>query len=866
MLVSIDMKINLKPIPLSQLRYVIVSLLLAVLFMLIYQLLTAISDPTQKALKLDHKPSTIHITTAYHLDSSGEISVKQLILKPTLFSRDIRQVPWSFEQQAYWLKLQLYNTHSEKQNLVLHLDNLMLEQLDVYQLNSEDQIVATHSLGWQQQQLNRAQRSMPHIAFVLQPQQVSQFYIRIQTEGIAKTPIKIYQQDDFNQLAQFIFLLWGIFAGILIMTAMYNLVLYLGLKDPIYLIYVGYILSILMMYGVVIGFGHYIWPEGFIRLIREHIVTANILALIFTVSFAILFFNAQHEKSKVVYFAYGYLVGLALLAIVSWWLPEYIAAPLFFLSMVIMYPLAFTLIAKQLSADFSWAKLYVLSWIPLMLGGSFQPMELVGILPYTFFIHHALMIGVLIEIVLMAIALADRMRHKKEVALYSATHHLETLLPNTSLFAKTLEDHSDKNLIVCLIEITGFHSLLPYISNADNNDITLMMATSIERKIYNNDQFITIELKNDQRVRLAKIKEGVFGILYEMHGEKKEGKQQLTQTLNAIRKSVAKGVHVNNLFINLSTRFGISLSIFENELDSGNELNSCNEMIKQAYQALEKSKITKNNISYYQQEDVFNVARRLELAADLQQALNSSKLQLFHQPQINLEDNSIDGSEALLRWQHPKLGAISPDIFIKLAEDTGIINELTLWVIDTACRQLMKLIEQGYDKHNVSINISGKDIAETSFLNNAKDILKKYPIPLDRLTFELTESVMVNDFQQLSIIMNELSSMGINVSIDDYGTGYSSLVYISQLPFNEIKIDKTFIIPLVQSTRNKTIVKTTIEMAKSLNLKVVAEGVESGDIATELKQYQCHIVQGYFYSKPLAFDDYLVWLKKYDEG
>ena len=298
MLVSIDMKISPKPIAFNQLRYVIVSLLLAVLFMLVYQLLTTISDPTQKALKLDHKLNPIAITTAYHLDPSGEISLKQLILKPALLSNDISLIPWSFEQQAYWLKLQLYNGDSENQDLVLHLDNLMLEQLDVYQLDAENKIVATHALGWQQQQLSRAQRSMPHIAFVLQPQQVSQFYIRIQTEGIAKTPIKIYQQADFNRLAQFIFLLWGIFTGILIMTAMYNLVLYLGLKDPIYLIYVGYILSILMMYGVVIGFGHYIWPENFIRLIREHIVTANILALIFTVSFAILFFN------KVIFYLY----------------------------------------------------------------------------------------------------------------------------------------------------------------------------------------------------------------------------------------------------------------------------------------------------------------------------------------------------------------------------------------------------------------------------------------------------------------------------------------------------------------------------------------------------------------------------------
>jgi EAL domain-containing protein (putative c-di-GMP-specific phosphodiesterase class I)/GGDEF domain-containing protein len=854
-LVSIHMKISLKPILLSRLGYVIVSLLLAVLLMLIYQLITAISDPTQKAFTLDDTLNPIAITTAYHLDSSGEVTLEHLISDPSLLHPNISQIPWSFEQQAYWLALQLNNRESEKQDLVLHLDNLMLEQLKVYQLDSDGQVIETHSLGWQQQSLSREQRSMPHISFTLQPQQTTQFYIRIQTEGIAKTPVKIYLQEDFNRLAQFIFLLWGIFAGILIMTAMYNLVLYTGLKDPIYLVYVGYILSILIMYGVVIGFGHYIWPEMFIRLIREHIVSANISALMFTVSFTVLFFNAQNKKNKVTYFAFAYLVGLLFLAIISWWLPEYVAAPLFFLSMVIMYPLAFTLIGRQLASDFSWAKLYVLSWIPLMIGGSVQPMELLGILPYTFFIHHALMIGVLIEIVLMAIALAERMRHKKELVLYDATHHLETLLPNRNLFDQALQDNAGKNIAVCLIEISEFHTLLPYISNTDNNDITIMMATNIERQIHDNDQFITVESKKEQRIKLAKIQDGVFGIIYLFDIEHALDNQRLGIHLLTMQRAVAKGVHINDLFINLSTRVGVSLSSTENESHSPNE------MIKQSFQALEQSKRSGRHVSFFQQEDALNIARRLSLAADLQKDLNANKLELFHQPQINLQDNSVDGSEVLLRWKHNKLGYIPPDTFIELAEDTGIINELTLWVIDSACKHLVQLIELGFSNHNVSINISGKDIAEVHFLSNVKNILNNYTIPLEKLTFELTESVMVNDFHHLSQTMNELSDMGINVSIDDYGTGYSSLVYISQLPFNEIKIDKSFIIPLVESDRNNTIVKTTIDMAKSLNLKVIAEGVETAEIEAELKQHQCHIAQGYFYSKPVSFKNYVAWLK-----
>lgn len=841
---------------LSRLRYAIVSLLLAVLFMLVYQLLTTISDPTQKALLLDDETSPLQIQTFYYLDARGDMNLEDLLLQPTLLQQNISQLPWSFEQQTYWLKLQLHNAQDQQKNLVLHLDNLMLEQLNVYQLDKNNQVLQEHNLGWQNHDLSREQRSMPHIAFSLKPNQQHQFYIRIKTEGIAKTPIGIYLQEDFTQLSQFIFLLWGIFSGILVMTAMYNLVLYLGLKDPIYLVYVGYIISILMMYGVVIGFGHYIWPEAFIRLIREHIVTANIVALIFTVTFALLFFNAQHKRNKVVYFAWGYIASLMVLAAVSWWLPEYIAAPLFFISMLFMYPLAFILIAQQFTTHFSWAKLYVLSWIPLILGGSAQPMELMGILPYTFFIHHALMIGVLIEIVLMAIALADRMRHKKEVALYDATHHPETLLPNSNLFEQSLQKYLDEreDIALCFIEITEFHTLLPYISHADNDDITIMMATNLERQVHSNVHFIDIELKQNIPVKLAKMKEGVFGLIYREYGEL-ENTQSLTTQLQLIQDGVAKGVHINDLFINLSTRVGVSLFSYEAEHPSPAE------MIKQAYQALEQCKRTESYLTFYQKEAEFNIAKRLALAADLQQALNANALELYHQPQIQLKGNCVDGSEVLLRWQHPQFGFIAPDVFVELAEATGIINDLTLWVIDTACQHLIKLIEQGYEHHNISINISGKDIGEIYFLANVKEILSRYDIPLERLTFELTESVMVNDFHHLSQVMEELSTMGINVSIDDYGTGYSSLVYISQLPFHELKIDKSFIIPLMQSTRNKTIVKATLDMANRLNFKVVAEGVETAEIESELKQHGCHLAQGYFYSKPLDFKNYLLWLQ-----
>jgi EAL domain-containing protein (putative c-di-GMP-specific phosphodiesterase class I)/GGDEF domain-containing protein len=468
------------------------------------------------------------------------------------------------------------------------------------------------------------------------------------------------------------------------------------------------------------------------------------------------------------------------------------------------------------------------------------------------------MIGVLFEIVFMAMALAQRMQFKKEQALFNATHEPETLLANSNLLEAKMQSliRLDNTFAVCIIEITDFSTLLPYISNTDNNDITMMVAQAIERKLCHEENFYELENNKYKTTKLAKINEGVFAVLVQLTSKASKEKVRLTQQLAFLQQDMAKGAQIGKLFVNLSTSVGLSL--LEQQKDS-----QAQDIIKQAYQALEQGKRETLGIGIYQPEEALNVAQRLALASDLQQALRNNELELYHQPQINIDDNSVDGSEVLLRWKHSGYGFIAPDVFIKLAEDTGIINELTLWVVAKACEDLEKIIKLGYNDYNVSVNISGKDISGNDFLDNIKNVVNKYDIPLSNLTFELTESVMVTDLHHLSQVMNELSLMGIQLAIDDYGTGYSSLLYISQLPFNEIKIDKTFVMNLAESKRDLTIVRTTIEMAKSLGLKIVAEGIENEAVEAILKKHECHIVQGYYYQKPSSFKKHLAWLEKF---
>jgi EAL domain-containing protein (putative c-di-GMP-specific phosphodiesterase class I) len=386
-----------------------------------------------------------------------------------------------------------------------------------------------------------------------------------------------------------------------------------------------------------------------------------------------------------------------------------------------------------------------------------------------------------------------------------------------------------------------------------------MVTNTIERTLCHKDNFMVLEYNKNKTTKIVKINEGVFAVLVNITATSYIEQGRLKTQLAFFQDSTKKGMQIGKLFINLSTGVGISLL----EKQKG-VLPS--DIIKQAYQALEKGRREGIAFSVYHQEEAFNVANRLELASDLQQALRQNELELFHQPQVDVNKNTVDGSEVLLRWKHKDYGFVAPDIFIKLAEDTGIINELTLWVVNRACRDLEEIIILGYENYNVSVNISGKDISEPNFLTHIKKIISQYNIPLSSLIFELTESVMVNDFNHLSHIMNELASMGIHVAIDDYGTGYLSLLYISQLPFNELKIDKSFVMNLENSERDLTIVRTIIEMAKNLGFKIVAEGIESKAIETILKRHGCSIIQGYYYQKPVEFRQYLSWLAQYQNN
>ena len=295
--------------------------------------------------------------------------------------------------------------------------------------------------------------------------------------------------------------------------------------------------------------------------------------------------------------------------------------------------------------------------------------------------------------------------------------------------------------------------------------------------------------------------------------------------------------------IDLFVTSSIGISIYPND---GHDYETLTGAADSAmYLAKDKGK---NNFQFFTEDLRRDIIERITLEADLQQALKEDQFVLHYQPQIDLKTGKLTGLEALIRWNHPSKGCISPADFIPIAEETGLIVPIGQWVLETACRQTRKWHKDGSPQLTISVNVSNIQFMQSSFVKHVEDTLVKTGLQPKYLNLEITES-MTSDVLNCQTTLKKLRNVGINISIDDFGTGYSSLSYLSSFPITHLKVDQVFV--QGQSPSNKAIVKTIITLAKNLGLKVVAEGVETEEQVTFLKELDCDEAQGYFYSKPL---------------
>jgi EAL domain-containing protein (putative c-di-GMP-specific phosphodiesterase class I) len=284
------------------------------------------------------------------------------------------------------------------------------------------------------------------------------------------------------------------------------------------------------------------------------------------------------------------------------------------------------------------------------------------------------------------------------------------------------------------------------------------------------------------------------------------------------------------------------------------------ELLRSAHAAAQDARQSETGVSLYCPASNAIHERHFELIAGLREALaDPQQLTLVYQPTVNLRSGECDGAEALLRWQHPVLGNISPAEFIPLAEQTDIARPLTALVIDTALKQSAAWQRDGVQLR-VSVNVSAVNLEEETFATTVSAALSRHGVPPSRLKVEFTESALITHRALVLKNLGKLRDAGIACAIDDFGTGYSSFSYLQDIPADTIKIDRSFIQRIEHGARDRNLVNNIIKMASELGFRVVAEGVETRTVYDFLRETQCSAVQGYFISRPLPADDFMAWL------
>ena len=322
--------------------------------------------------------------------------------------------------------------------------------------------------------------------------------------------------------------------------------------------------------------------------------------------------------------------------------------------------------------------------------------------------------------------------------------------------------------------------------------------------------------------------------------------------ITRIRAALERPVYVHSLPLAVEASIGIAIYP-----DHGTDAQS---LIQKADVAMYDSKRDNASHTFYDEGSHEYDVTRLTLVAELRRAIAARELILHYQPKAALESGAVRSVEALLRWVHPERGMVFPDSFIPIAQETGLIGPLTLYVIEEALRQGRQWRDSGLDL-SISVNLSTRNLLDRDFPNQVAALLKRWGMGPEWLELEVTESSMLANPTRAKVVLNELSELGLRLSIDDFGTGYSSLSYLRQLPVDEIKIDRSFVMGMGEQAGDAVIVRSTVDLGRNLGLEVVAEGVETLDLWNTLRELGCNTAQGYFLSKPVSADELTSWLK-----
>ena len=421
-----------------------------------------------------------------------------------------------------------------------------------------------------------------------------------------------------------------------------------------------------------------------------------------------------------------------------------------------------------------------------------------------------------------------------------------TSLPNRKMFGELFDNSLKKakrfaeKLALLNIELDHFDRINDTMGLSAGDEVLRQIRLRIESVVRDIDLLGRSIIKDNTEIDLFRIEGSVFSLLlYKIH-ELGNGALVANRILQEIRKPIS--VFDQEIYVTAS----IGITTYP---DEG---KSCEELLRLASSAKDFAKNNGGDTFQFSSTEINAIyEKRLSMESALRKALELKELVLYYQPKVKVATNTIDGVEALVRWNSSQ-GLISPLNFIPLAEETGLIVPFGEWILNEACSQLKKWQQEGNNGISMAVNLSAKQFAAPDFFPMVQRIVSQSGIDPRFLKLELTESLLLGDIEKKIIILQNLREIGLKISVDDFGTGYSSLSYLSKLPLDELKIDKSFIDNVSDHEDSRAIVSTIIYLARKLRLQTVAEGIETSEQLEFLQQEGCDLYQGYLFSKPVS--------------
>ncbi|MBN9288412.1 MAG: hypothetical protein BGO43_14210 [Gammaproteobacteria bacterium 39-13] len=432
---------------------------------------------------------------------------------------------------------------------------------------------------------------------------------------------------------------------------------------------------------------------------------------------------------------------------------------------------------------------------------------------------------------IFAVDITGRKRMEKELERRSTIDEL-TNLPNKIIFEQNMAieinhaKHHQTKLGIFILRLDDYFEII----NTYGQSVADKFLVEFSKRV---SEFAA------GKSTIARLTDNEFGVI---EPELRDASAMASYVQSLLEKSTSPyRIDEHDIFITIS----VGIAFYPTDGETPEIL------VRSAQLAVNRTSSTRNQYEFFQRGMIEQLQIKRNIITDLHKALENEEFIVYYQPQIHLKLRQMVGCEALIRWNHPQKGSISPFFFMTAAEETQLINPIGEWVLKQACLQMIKWQKEGHPPIKVAVNLSARQLFQGDIVEVVKRVIRETEISPDWLELELTESALVQDMPRAVEIMKAFRALGVELALDDFGTGYSSLSYLMQFPVNKIKIDRSFIKIIEDDKEEKyAVTKGIIELGHSLNLKVIAEGVETKAQLRYLKQQKCDMIQGYYFGQP----------------